>query len=380
MGLTASQPEENTEQQGLPVGIPVRYFLLGDDEQAQRKLVQAKQRCIADTVARLSGSLGDDLLQSLQKVTPVLVTGSCGYLGEALLSLLRAVGLQAQGLDLMAKEPGSIAGDVSDEEAVQRSAVGCRSIIHTAALHAPNLDFYTEADFRRINLEGTRHVLNTASKMGMVGVVFSSTTSLMNTLKVKEQTRSAMMVLEATEDYGTPRNIYGVTKKLAEENCKESSCSVAILRLSRFFAEDAYDTSVDPSQRSSGLTNGNVKANELLCGTRASLEDMIMAHLLSLVKIGCESSHTLGPLIVSAPSPLLEKNGCSRCSEAKLLCSNEAKRMYEALGWTFPHLGRVLDSRHTWQSLNWQPRWSFQQLVQDFESGTNLDLIRDGSY
>ena len=115
------------------------------------------------------------------------------------------------------------------------------SIIHTAALHAPNLDFYTEAkiqqgvawqtggmsenwkkpkkivwvfgdikvphssgprtqklwsavlpvqaDFRRINLEGTRHVLNTASKMGMVGVVFSSTTSLMNTLKVKEQTR-----------------------------------------------------------------------------------------------------------------------------------------------------------------------------------------------
>ena len=47
-----------------------------------------------------------------------------------------------------------------------------------------------------------------------------------------------MMVLEATEDYGTPRNIYGVTKKLAEENCKESSCSVAILRLSRFFAED----------------------------------------------------------------------------------------------------------------------------------------------
>jgi dTDP-4-dehydrorhamnose reductase len=47
-----------------------------------------------------------------------------------------------------------------------------------------------------------------------------------------------MMVLRATEDYGTPRNIYGVTKKLAEEYCKESSCSVAILRLSRFFAED----------------------------------------------------------------------------------------------------------------------------------------------
>ena len=54
--------------------------------------------------------------------------------------------------------------------------------------------------------------------------------------------RSAMMVLKATEDYGTPRNIYGVTKKLAEEYCKESSCSVAILRLSRFFAEAMAET------------------------------------------------------------------------------------------------------------------------------------------
>jgi len=66
------------------------------------------------------------------------------------------------------------------------------SIIHTAALHAPNLDFYTEADFRRINLDGTRHVLNAAMKMGEtagIPVVFSSTTSLMNTQLVKEETR-----------------------------------------------------------------------------------------------------------------------------------------------------------------------------------------------
>ena len=33
-------------------------------------------------MARLSESFGDDLLQRLQKVTPVLVTGSCGWLGD----------------------------------------------------------------------------------------------------------------------------------------------------------------------------------------------------------------------------------------------------------------------------------------------------------
>ena len=46
------------------------------------------------------------------------------------------------------------------------------------------------------------------------------------------------MILKASEDYGTPRNIYGVTKKLAEDYCKEATCNVAILRCSRFFAED----------------------------------------------------------------------------------------------------------------------------------------------
>ena len=43
---------------GLPVGIPVRYFLLGDDEQAQRKLVQAKQRPAAGVL------VGENLIPS----------------------------------------------------------------------------------------------------------------------------------------------------------------------------------------------------------------------------------------------------------------------------------------------------------------------------
>ena len=54
------------------------------------------------------------------------------------------------------------------------------------------LDHLGQADFRRINLDGTRHVLNIATKMS-IGVVFSSTTSLMNTLQVKEQTRQAVI-------------------------------------------------------------------------------------------------------------------------------------------------------------------------------------------
>lgn len=386
--------DKNVLSPGLAVGVPVRYFLLGDTQEAQQQLTLAKERCITNTLARLS-IFSSELRQQLQELSPILITGSCGYLGEALLSCLRSLHLDARGFDLMAREP-DVAGDVSDEDSLCRAAAGCRSIIHTAALHAPNLDFYTEADFRRINLDGTRHVLNAARKMGeTAAVVFSSTTSLMNTQQVKEETRSRSMILKASEDYGTPRNIYGVTKKLAEDYCKEATCNVAILRCSRFFAEDAYDTSVEASQRSSKLSNGNVKANELLYGTRCSLDDMIMAHLLSLVKIGCVDASSgrqvLGPLIVSAPSPMLpllegqmgEMSDISGSSEESL--PEAASRMYAAFGWSFPEsfgrkTGRILDSRPTWQCLNWKPTWDFQRLVQDFQDDIHLDIIQEGIY
>ena len=140
--------------------------------------------------------------------------------------------------------------------------------------------------------------------------------------------------------------------------------------------QDAYDTSVDPEDRSSKLSNGNVKANELLCGTRASLDDMIMAHLIALVKIAtAEKREVLGPLIVSAPSPLLVHENL----ESEFFIA--AKSMYQALGWSFPqHIGRILDSRETWQSLSWQPTWDFGSLVSDFSTGANLETIRNGSY
>lgn len=331
---------EPGEQQGMAIGVPIRYFLLGDEERAQKQLALAKERCIASAMKRLSRAVvGEELYQQLQTAAPVLVTGSCGYLGSALLAILR-------------------------------------SVIHAAALHAPNLDFYTEADYKHVNLGGTRHVLNVATAMGL-SCVFSSTTSLMNTQKVKERSKSSTLVLKASEDYGTPRNIYGVTKKKAEQYCVDSGCSVAILRCSRFFAEDAYDTSMDPATRGATLSNGNVKANELLCGLRASLEDMVMAHLAALGRIATDDERrVLGPFIISACSPLLDHEDLdSQFFES-------AKSMYRALDWKFPQkpLGRILDSRDTWQRLNWQPRWDFLSLVRDFTGGANLDIIKDGSY
>ena len=145
---------------------------------------------------------------------------------------------------------------------------------------------------------------------------------------------------------------------------------------------------MEASQRSSKMSNGNVKANELLYGTRCSLDDMIMAHLLSLVKIGCVDASSgrqvLGPLIISAPSPMLPllEGQIGELSGWEETLPEAYRRMYAAFGWSFPEKisGRILDSRPTWQCLNWKPRWDFQRLVQDFQDDVHLDFIQDGIY
>ena len=108
-------------------------------------------------------------------------------------------------------------------------------MLHTAGLHAPNLDYYPASEFERVNVEGTRLLLE--HRPPGAPMVFSSTTSLMHTKAVKEAAAKGTVVLKASEDYGTPRNVYGVTKKQAEELCRAAG-RVAILRCSRFFAED----------------------------------------------------------------------------------------------------------------------------------------------
>eukprot|EP00439_Symbiodinium_sp_Y106_P073114 s393_g13.t1 len=218
LNRSAMGTSEKAAEFDVVVGTPVKYFLLGEDETALRSWEEAKRSCIETTLERLDadGTL-DEIASTLQTSAPILVTGSSGYLGSALIRTLRSRGIKAVGMDLVSAETTDFLGCVSDAAAVAAASEACRSIIHTAALHAPNQDFYKDADFERVNVVGTENVMRRADAQQMAGVVFSSTTSLMNTAEVKRRSAAETVVLKASVDYGTPRNIYGVTKKRAED-------------------------------------------------------------------------------------------------------------------------------------------------------------------
>ena len=66
----------------------------------------------------------------------VLVTGSAGHLGEALIRCLKKTNHEAVGLDILKSGFTSIVGSIVDRALVERSMRGIDAVFHTATLPA----------------------------------------------------------------------------------------------------------------------------------------------------------------------------------------------------------------------------------------------------
>ena len=142
------------------------------------------------------------------------------------------------GLDLVAGPLTSEVGDITDSRLVRSLARRADAVVHIAGLHAPHVRCRSEEEFRRVNVEGTRILLEAALGAGIRRFVLTSTTSVYGcTSRPKEK---AIWVTEELEPH--PEDIYDFTKLEAERLCREAShedMSVAVLRMSRCFPEPA---------------------------------------------------------------------------------------------------------------------------------------------
>src|SRR5215467_2929357 len=107
----------------------------------------------------------------------ILVTGSAGHLGEALVRVLRSQHRDVVGLDLLASPFTSVTGSVSDRETVRRCLAGVTTVLHPATLHKPHVGSHTRQDFVDSNVTGTLVLLEEAVAAGVGSFVFTSTTS-----------------------------------------------------------------------------------------------------------------------------------------------------------------------------------------------------------
>ena len=108
----------------------------------------------------------------------VLVTGSSGHLGEALVRALASQGAEVVGLDVLDADTTDVVGTIIDHPLVRECVSGVDAVIHTATLHKPHMGTHTRQQFVDTNVTGTLTLLEEAIAARVGCFVFTSTTSL----------------------------------------------------------------------------------------------------------------------------------------------------------------------------------------------------------
>lgn len=147
----------------------------------------------------------------------ILVTGSSGHLGEALVRILRDFGNEVIGLDVQASAFTSTIGSVADTPCVRECMAGVDIVYHAATLHKPHVETHSMQEFVDTNVSGTLTLLVEAIAVGVKTFVFTSTTSMFGDALRPPAGTPAAWVTEEIEPI--PKNIYGTTKTAAEDLC-----------------------------------------------------------------------------------------------------------------------------------------------------------------
>jgi UDP-glucose 4-epimerase len=169
----------------------------------------------------------------------ILVTGSSGHLGEALIRTLKATNREVVGLDIVPSAFTEKIGSITERDDVRSAVKGIDAILHTATLHKPHVATHSRQDFVDTNITGTLNLLEEAVSAGVQSFIFTSTTSTFGDALVPSAESPAAWITEDTVPI--PKNIYGVTKTAAEALCelfyRNNGLPCLILRTSRFFPE-----------------------------------------------------------------------------------------------------------------------------------------------
>ncbi len=290
----------------------------------------------------------------------ILVTGSSGHLGEALVRTLREKAIEAAGADILPSEFTNEIGTIADRRFVKRCMAGVDVVLHTATLHKPHVVTHSRQSFVDTNITGTLNLLEEAVAAGAKCFIFTSTTSAFGSALTPPAGAPAAWITEQVTP--VPRNIYGVTKKTAEDLCElfhhKLGLPCLILRTSRFFPEED-----DRKQTREAYADENVKVNEFLY-RRVDIGDVVSAHLLALEKA---QALGFGRYIVSATTPFTPDDLAELREDAPAVLQRrvpEYVEEYARRGWKmFPGIDRVYVNERARRELGWTPSYDFKFIL-----------------
>jgi nucleoside-diphosphate-sugar epimerase len=160
----------------------------------------------------------------------VLVTGATGLVGSALCELLARAGYRvrrALRAGRSASAEDVVVGEINAETPWPEALAGVKLVVHLAArTHVMKRSDADLAEYRRVNVDGTRRLAEEAARVGVRRFVFLSS------VKVNGEVTPDRPFSE--NDPPAPEDAYGETKREAEELLKalgrEHGMDIVVLR------------------------------------------------------------------------------------------------------------------------------------------------------
>jgi len=298
----------------------------------------------------------------------ILVTGSAGHLGEALMRTFREQGTEAIGIDLLASPFTDVVGSIADRAVVEQAMREVTAVLHAATLHKPHVASHPRQAFVDVNITGTLNLLEAATAHRVQRFIYTSTTSTFGDALTPPAGSPAAWVTEEVRP--VPKNIYGVTKVAAEDLCqlawRNQGLPCLILRTSRFFPEGD-----DVPEKAAAFNGDNLKVNELLY-RRVDIEDVVGAHLCALDKA---ESLGFGRFIITATTPFEPGDAGELGRDAPAVLARrvpEYSSIYSERGWKMlPALDRVYVNQRARELLGWRPRYDFRRALRAVAGGAD---------
>jgi len=271
----------------------------------------------------------------------VLVTGASGRIGRALCVRL-AREHQVSGLDRTPSSTAHWVGDLGDAPLLARALQGIDAVVHTAALHAPQVGRVDEAEFGRINVQATRLLAALAAEAGVRQLVYTSTTALFGATGWVDETTPPQ-----------PRTVYHRSKLAAEQALQAAAAAGAfgltVLRMARCFPEPAPQMAVARLHR--GI----------------DARDVAEAHARALAT--ARPGHRC--YLLSGATPFQPGDMARLQADAPAVLRQRAPALvaaFAARGWPLPaSIDRVYAPARAIAGLGWQPRYGPDEVLRQLD-------------
>ncbi len=287
----------------------------------------------------------------------ILLTGSSGRVGRAIFAALSPEH-EVTGIDRNVFSTTHVIGDVADAETLKPLLYGVDAVIHTAGPHAPHVGTVPDAEFERVNIEGTRTVFELARAAGVSRFLYTSTTALYG-----HAIEQGACTWVSEETVPQPKSIYHRTKLAAEavlEVAATDALPVRVLRMSRCFPEPAPEMALFRLHR--GIDARDVGSGHALALTHQGerFERFILSGGTPFTRADCEELASDAPAVIRAVAPTLAT-------------------AFKDRGWPLPSsIDRIYCSNAAQKALGWKPRWGWEEVLAQLDR-QSLEVLADGA-